>query len=96
MAELIELIKRAAVDAVSDGKPTGILFGNVTSTLPLRIKIDQRMTLDETALILTGNVKDQKLEATVNSITESAGNPLHRHEISGKKSFTVHNGLKVG
>ncbi len=79
LPNMIEIIKMAAIDAVNDSKPTTIVFGNVLSTAPLTISIDQKLILKEAHLILTNNVKEHVVEMT--------------DEVAGKKRFMVHNGL---
>lgn len=56
MANMIELIKKAAVEAVAASKPVAIVFGKVISAAPLKIQVDQRLTLDGDFLVLTQTV----------------------------------------
>lgn len=56
MASLIEIIKKAAVDAVAASKPMSVVYGKVLSTSPLRIQVDQRLTLDDDFIVLTQTV----------------------------------------
>jgi hypothetical protein len=49
-------MKKAALDAVEASKPVNVFFGNVVKTNPLKIKIEQKMTLEIAQLILTQNV----------------------------------------
>ena len=55
---LIEAIKKAALDAVNATKPVAVLFGKVVSASPLKINVEQKMTLEGAQLILTRNVTD--------------------------------------
>jgi hypothetical protein len=103
LPNLVELIKRAAVEAVNEAKPTSIVFGQVTSIDPLKIAIDQKLILTSTQLILTNNVRDYDLEMTVDHTTENSSGgsgdssfASHNHAYSGKKTFRVHNGLILG
>lgn len=82
MANIIQVIKKAAIDAVEASKPHKFLYGTVESIDPLRVNIEQHLTLKEKYLILTSNVKDYDVE--VSSID------------GGKQTITIHNGLKVG
>ncbi len=82
LPNMVEIIKMAAIDAVNDSKPTTVVFGNVLSTAPLSISIDQKLILKEAHLILTNNVKEHVVEMT--------------DELTEKKRFLVHNGLTVG
>ncbi|WP_347498649.1 DUF2577 domain-containing protein [Ruminiclostridium papyrosolvens] len=79
---MVEIIKMAAIDAVNDSKPTTVVFGNVLSTAPTAISIDQKLILKEAHLIFTNNVKEHVLEIS--------------DELGEKRKFTVHNGLTVG
>lgn len=98
MSDLIEVIKKVALNAIEASKPTNALFGVVVSDSPLKISIDQKMTLDSDSLVLTNAVKEHTLEMTVDHVTENTntGNGSHNHTYKGRKQFTVHNGLVVG
>ena len=92
--DLIRLIQRVAVAAVMASKPTALRFGKVISTSPLKISVEQKMTLSKENLILTRNVKDHTTKVTVSWTSEAAEN--HTHQLTGKKEITVHNALEVG
>lgn len=101
--ELLKTIKKAAIEAVQASKPAEICFGKVTSASPLKILVDQKMTLGKGQLVLTRNVTDFQTEVTVDWLTEnkSGGSgydafAIHNHPIKGRKKITVHNGLGVG
>lgn len=101
--DLVGMIQSIAVAAVKAAKPTAIQFGKVINITPLKIQVDQKMTLTKEFLILTRNVKDHQVDMTVNHETEykSGGSgdssfASHNHAYTGKKTFTVHNGLVVG
>lgn len=101
--DIVKIIKRIAVESVNATKPTSIVYGRVISTSPLRINIEQKMTLSKAQLVLTRNVTDFDIEMTVDHETgyRSGGSgessfASHNHGYSGKKTFTVHNGLVTG
>ncbi len=120
MADMNELIKKIALLAIEETKPTTVIFGEVTSVSPLKITVDQKFTLTEDFLILTNSVKDHDVYMTVNhstdatslnanhnhTATSSDGSNItvsqknitldHSHGYSGKKKFTIHNGLAKG
>lgn len=96
MANLIEIIKKAAVDAVQASRPVNVVYGVVTSADPLKIQIDQKITLDEPFLVLTRNVTDYQVEVSMDHMTEVSGVDPHQHAITGKKTVTMHNALKLG
>ena len=82
---LVEALKRAALEAFEAAKPVNVCFGEVVSISPLKINVEQKMTLGEKQLILTRNVTDFNTTVSVNWTYES-----------GKKKLTIHNGLAVG
>ncbi len=94
MPDMVELIKSAAMGAVNDSKPMSVLFGKVVSTSPVKIFVEQKLTLNEAQLIFTNNVRDYDLEMTVEHFTEESNS--HVHPYKGKKKFRVHNGLVAG
>lgn len=89
-----QIIKKLALDAVKEGNPAGIAYGQVVSVSPLMIYVDQKTTLTEDFLVLTKNVMDYEVEMTVEHETEVS--MQHSHHYEGRKVFTVHNALKEG
>lgn len=99
---LLNAFKKIAVEAVSASKPTSIVYGKVISTSPLQINVEQKMTLTAAQLVLTRNVTEHKIQMTIDHVTGNtsggsgdASFASHNHTYSGKKEFTVHNGLIV-
>ena len=82
MPSLLQIIKKAAVEAVEASNPAKVVYGTVTAVSPLNIRIEQRFTIPEAFLTLTKNVRDYKVRMTVNGGTE--------------QEYTVKNGLKTG
>lgn len=104
--ELVDTLKRAAVEAVEAGKPVNVYFGEVVSASPLKINVEQKMILGEKQLILSRNVTDFKTKITAGNIKNyyytgdvNSGtapvSPSHVHAV-GTIEVTVHNGLAVG
>lgn len=91
--DLLVVIKQAALDAVDNVKPTAFMFGAVESAKPLRVKIDQKLVLDEAFITLTRNVSKYSVDVELEEETEAEQG--HKHKIKGKK-ITVDNSLKVG
>ncbi|WP_374713109.1 DUF2577 domain-containing protein [Symbiobacterium terraclitae] len=52
MANLLELIKRAAQDAVAASQPVQVHIGTVLSADPLQVQVDQRFILPAAALVV--------------------------------------------
>lgn len=100
--DLLNIFKKAALEAVDTSQPSDFCFGKVISVKPLKISIDQKMTLGAAQLVLTRNVTDFKTEVTIDWLTEtkSGGSgdssfASHSHAVSGKKELTIHNALQV-
>lgn len=56
----LKIVKKAAVDAVNAEKPVAVCFGKVIGTSPLRISVEQKMTLGAAQLILTKTIKEDE------------------------------------
>lgn len=93
MPNAVEVVKKAAVEAVEAGKPVNLLFGEVISASPLKIQVDQKAIYTEKMLVLTRNVTDYEVDMTVSHQTVVIS---HGHPIKGRKKFKVHNALVVG
>lgn len=109
--KLVMLIKQAAVEAVNAKDPMSLKIGEVISVSPLKISINQKITIPTSQLLLTNAVRDYKVCETVDhttdttsvddtysGTTENAGgvNLGHSHSCTGLKKITVHLGLKIG
>lgn len=101
--DLLNIVKKAALEAVNASQPSDFCFGKVTSANPLKISVEQKMTLGAAQLILTRNVTDYKTKVTLDWLTETASGgsgdssfASHLHAVSGKKEITIHNDLQVG
>jgi len=104
---LIEIIKQAAVEAVKASNPCAIMFGKVISTSPLKINVEQRLTLDESHLILTSNVRDYKTKISFDnpgiknivknySMDDIPGTDYKlSYQQAIQNEITVYNGLKM-
>lgn len=69
--EFVKLIKKAAVEAVVAENPAALTFGTVTSTSPLKIKVDQKITLGKKQLIVPQHLTDYSVDVDVSWETES-------------------------
>ena len=96
--DLLAAIKKAAVEAVEAGNPTALVYGRVISTSPLKINIEQKMTLTSAQLVLARNVTDFTVDMTVAHETDSALNinTRHTHPYSGNTNIYSGNTEKSG
>ena len=90
MPNTVELVKKAAVEAVEAGKPVNLLFGEVISASPLKIQVDMTVS-HQTVVISHGH-------PVIDTYTGGgSATPIdHNHPIKGRKKFKVHNALAVG
>lgn len=95
--ELVDTLKRAAVEAVEAGKPVNVYFGEVVSASPLKINVEQKMILGEKQLILSRNVTDFSTMVTVDWTSESSLS-THNHTVKGDNgsggNIDLNTGLK--
>lgn len=80
MPNLIQIIKKAAVEAVEASNPTKVLYGTVINSSPA-IKIDQKFTITKEFIVLTNNVKRHNVNAVIDE---------------EPKTITIDNSLKAG
>lgn len=80
-SELVKAIKQAGYSATEAKNPVNVCFGKVTSLSPLKILVEQRITLGAAQLVLTKNVTDYYVNITINN-TET--------------TIKIHNALKYG
>ena len=80
MSDIIQTIKKAALDAIENSSPTSIMYGTVTKTKPLEIQVEQKLLLTSEFLTLTKNVIDYEVEVSINWDTEQQNlNSNHTH-----------------
>lgn len=99
----VKAIKQAAVDAVDAKKPVAVYYGIVLDTSPLKINVEQKMTLSEAQLVLTKAVTDHYVDIEVRHVTGTrsggSGYPQyasHDHDYKGRKKIRIYNGLQKG
>lgn len=100
---LIDIMKRASLDAADNAQMCDLRFGTVVSTSPLKVQITNQFTLPESLLIVPKSLTDHQVKVTVswdtNSKSGGSGESAfasHNHNISGEKTMTIHNALKKG
>ena len=89
-SSLVEVIKKMAVGANDANAPTSVLFGTVTSVEPLEITVDQKLKLTERFLMITKNVKDYKVDVTMDWNTENTSlDANHSHSTEVDSNISV-------
>lgn len=95
--KFVMMIKQAAVEAVNAKEPMSLKIGKVISTTPLKIDLNQKITVSESQLLLTNAVRDHVVYATMDYTDENAVCSSNTESADeDRKKFTVHLGLKVG
>ena len=109
---LIDIMKRASMDAMDNAQMCDLRYGKVVSTKPLKVQVTNLFTIPEALLVVPEHLTDYNVEVTIDWDTEnhththnisdsfsgggSASSETHKHDIIGKKKMTVHGALKVG
>jgi len=106
--DLMELIKKAAMDAVNAAQASDFCYGTVTSASPLKILVEQKMELTAAQLVLCRNVTNHAVTVTAGNTkdfyftgemkdgeTEPIPTTPHVHAI-GTIQVVVNNALNVG
>lgn len=105
MGDLVESMKKAALEAVENGDPTCVMYGKVINVSPLQIQVNVKLILEREQLVLTRNVTDYTV--SVSASTNSAGGHKHEDSIGGEttsngghshgiSTIKILNALKVG
>ena len=61
-SNLVQLIKKIAIEAVDASKPCDYKIGTVIEKYPLKIRITQKLCLDEDFLIITQTAEERVLK----------------------------------
>ena len=83
-AELVRAMKKAAMDAVNEGKPAGVCCGKVDIEVSHFTVNDDFMIPEHTHNTPAGITDSGNLDTT------------HKHRYKGRKKILVYNGLKTG
>lgn len=61
MANLLAVVREAALSAVEAGKPVSILYGEVVQHNPLEVKVDQRFSLSADFLVVPESLRKHEI-----------------------------------
>ncbi|BAQ11295.1 hypothetical protein OXB_2824 [Bacillus sp. OxB-1] len=103
MVDILQSFNKSAKGVQRVSKPCDIVYGTVESVLPLKIRVDQKLLLEQEQLKLTRAVMDYEVDMTVDHLTENRSGgggyaefESHNHDYKGRKKFLIHNGLVDG
>lgn len=96
---LLDTMKKVAEQTGQAGVPTAFLFGTVTSTSPLMIRVDNRFNIGEKQIVLMKQFRAGEYQTHKHTVpqhsTETASN--HSHDVQALQTTQeVYNGLAVG
>ena len=84
--DLVIAMKKASLDVLNTTQPSDFCYGKVVSVSPLKISIEQKLTLGTAQLVLTRNVTDYKIKVSLDWETEKTGK--HSHYYSGSGGYS--------
>lgn len=108
---LIDIMKRAALDASDDAKFADLRYGTVVSTKPLKVQITNQFVIPGSMLVVPKHLTNYKVNINLNLDIGAGGKHKHTydednketsevldhtHKITGGNSITIENALKVG
>ena len=70
---LVQLIKKIALDAVNTSKPCNTIVGKVQKLSPINVSVGQKIILDEDFLDVTSTAKENMREGSRVLIIRQAG-----------------------
>lgn len=91
---MVNIIKQTSIDAVELNKPLNVYYGKVISTNPLKISLNQKITLEKEQVILTKQVKNFKIKVPLKyNYLDNTGNTVNVDTIV--ETTTLDNHLKL-
>lgn len=84
--DLIKILKKSSLDAFEASKPCHVVFGTVTSESPLKVNVEQKMTLTSAQLIIPRSLTNYTVMIDIDDATEIGAGHIdltHKHSFSG-------------
>ena len=76
---LIDIMKRASLDAIDNAQLCDLRYGTVVSIKPLKVQVTNLFTIPSSLLVVPQHLTDYEVQV----------------KLDGKKTMTVYNALKV-
>lgn len=80
---LIDIMKRASLDAMSNEQLCDLRYGQVVSESPLRVQISNQLTIPSSLLVVPEHLTNHSVSVSIDDVT-------------GTKTMTINGALKVG
>lgn len=71
--DLLAVIKMAAMEAVQASKPADVVYGDIVSSNPLQVKMDQKLTLSQDFLVVPNELKENLKKGKKVILIQKAG-----------------------
>lgn len=96
---LIDIMKRASLEAQENAQMCDLRYGTVVSVNPLRVQITNLLTIPKSLLVIPEHLTDHTVKVTFDWDTTSNGSHTHSYSGtsgstsggSGESSFASHN-----
>lgn len=86
---LLDLIKKAALDAVKAQKPVSVFYGTVISISPLKIQLSTNLILTKEFLVVPKSLTDYEIKIEIDCSTEETSTDTsHNHTVSYSDQYT--------
>lgn len=92
---LIELIKRASLDAMGNAQMCDLRYGKVISISPLKVQITNQLTIPSSLLVVPQHLTDYTVNCIIPQSSMSDTTDVNTEQTS-LSTITIHNALKVG
>ena len=104
---LLDIMKRASLDAMEADQPTDLRYGKVVGVDPLKVEVTNLFTIPQSLLVVPEHLTDYEIKITTSGygwVTDEksggSGDPAfasHNHGINQvERTIKVHGKLKVG
>ena len=80
---IIDVVKRAALEAIANEQMCDLRYGTVTNTSPLRVQVTSQLTIPSSLLVVPEHLTNYKVKVTMDGDTSN-------------KTMTINNALKTG
>ncbi len=71
--DLLAVIKMAAMEAVQASKPADVVYGDIVSSNPLQVKMDQKLALSQDFLVVPNELKENLKKGKKVILIQKAG-----------------------
>ena len=104
---LVQTIKTAAMDALDNAQIADLRYGVVTSTNPLKVRVNSQFIIPEAMLVVPQHLtnytvmveldwKTGGVSETEGEVAEESSVDEHTHDVIGAQQLKIYNSLNLG